>query len=108
VGRWGRYILTTKVSQLREKYPRRDSNAGPWLRRPVLYPLSYGGFGSIVPQSPVFVNRDYSGSMSTISPSTALLRPDVGGGGGGGGACALGGSIIGGSRSACIIVWPRR
>ncbi len=23
--------------------PRRDSNPRPWLRRPVLYPLSYGG-----------------------------------------------------------------
>ena len=26
-----------------KKYPRRDSNAGSRLRRPVLYPLSYGG-----------------------------------------------------------------
>ena len=87
-------------------HPRRDSNAGPWLRRPVLYPLSYGGLGFIVPQSTWLVNPGaYSGSMSTISPSTALLRPGVGGGGGGGGACAaLGGSIIGGSMSACIIV----
>src|SRR5690606_27989855 len=24
-------------------YPRQDSNLRPWLRRPVLYPLSYGG-----------------------------------------------------------------
>jgi hypothetical protein len=26
-----------------EWYPRQDSNLCPWLRRPVLYPLSYGG-----------------------------------------------------------------
>ena len=25
------------------KYPRGDSNSGLWLRRPALYPLSYGG-----------------------------------------------------------------
>ena len=25
------------------EYPRRDSNPRTWLRRPVLYPLSYGG-----------------------------------------------------------------
>ena len=25
------------------KYPRRDLNPRLWLRRPVLYPLSYGG-----------------------------------------------------------------
>ena len=27
----------------RKWYPRRDSNPRSWLRRPVLYPLSYGG-----------------------------------------------------------------
>jgi hypothetical protein len=27
----------------RAKYPRQDSNLRSWLRRPVLYPLSYGG-----------------------------------------------------------------
>ena len=26
-----------------DEYPRRDSNPRSWLRRPVLYPLSYGG-----------------------------------------------------------------
>ena len=26
-----------------KEYPRRDSNPRLWLRRPVLYPLSYGG-----------------------------------------------------------------
>ena len=26
-----------------EKYPRQDSNLRTWLRRPALYPLSYGG-----------------------------------------------------------------
>ncbi len=26
------------------QYPHRDSNTGLWLRRPTLYPLSYGGY----------------------------------------------------------------
>ncbi len=83
----------------------------------MLYPLSYGGIKNIVAQSTSFVkparvdriagrvSEPYLGSMSTISPSIALLLEISGGGGGGGGACAdRGGSIIGGSRSACIIV----
>jgi hypothetical protein len=28
----------------KQKYPRRDSNARTRLRRPLLYPLSYGGY----------------------------------------------------------------
>ena len=29
-------------------YPQGDSNARSWLRRPVLYPLSYGGLFSFM------------------------------------------------------------
>ncbi len=41
--------MPSASSQIINKHPRRDSNAGPWLRRPVLYPLSYGGIVVIVP-----------------------------------------------------------
>ena len=30
------------------QYPRGDSNARTWLRRPLLYPLSYGGSSTAV------------------------------------------------------------
>jgi hypothetical protein len=33
-----------KTRTLYVEYPHRDSNTGLWLRRPTLYPLSYGGF----------------------------------------------------------------
>ena len=42
--------------------PRRDSNPRTWLRRPVLYPLSYGGLG-----------RQHSTGPSTVQISHDIL-----------------------------------
>ncbi len=36
-------LVVETVQVGRRWYPRRDSNPRSWLRRPVLYPLSYGG-----------------------------------------------------------------
>ena len=42
---------TTGISEC----PRRDSNPGTWLRRPMLYPLSYEGFMNSLPEDmPIF------------------------------------------------------
>ena len=43
--RWGteRWKLGASTNILYQ-YPHRDSNTGLWLRRPTLYPLSYGGY----------------------------------------------------------------
>ncbi len=38
--KWERGIIPGILHQ----YPHRDSNTGLWLRRPTLYPLSYGGY----------------------------------------------------------------
>ena len=42
-------------------YPRQDSNLRSWLRRPVLYPLSYGGVVSVYPALPAGNNRRDAG-----------------------------------------------
>ena len=41
-----RRIQRSVTTGCRRKYPRGDSNSGLWLRRPALYPLSYGGISN--------------------------------------------------------------
>ena len=40
----GAWLMAEAASEA-SWYPRQDSNLRTWLRRPVLYPLSYGGLG---------------------------------------------------------------
>jgi hypothetical protein len=40
-----------------ETCPRQDSNLRTWLRRPVLYPLSYGGAGRKCTRGPDAVSE---------------------------------------------------
>lgn len=38
-------------------YPRQESNLGTWFRKPLLYPLSYGGTRDVLLHSGVLVPR---------------------------------------------------
>lgn len=48
-------LVTQLVGQW---YPRQDSNLRSWLRRPVLYPLSYGGVLPVYPALPPANNEE--------------------------------------------------
>ncbi len=53
-------LMKSDEPQIFLKCPRRDSNPGTWLRRPMLYPLSYEGIKGISPFPFTLVNSTKS------------------------------------------------
>ncbi len=81
----GRIELPTSWSQTRRapaaprpegmvERPRGDSNARTRLRRPVLYPLSYGGHQSTIP-APLPPNKPRP--LTPVSPAKAGAQPPL-------------------------------
>ena len=54
-------------------YPRQDSNLCPWLRRPVLYPLSYGGVSVLY--GPVYQAAKTLSTRVRVSAARRVPRP---------------------------------
>ena len=59
-------MIAAPVGERQGKCPQKDSNLRTWLRRPVLYPLSYGG-------SPTEKGYQDRAAVVTSAPDTLLL-----------------------------------